>query len=161
MATAKSLKRLRSASSAFLEDGGSLLHGVDGLLQDVHQTLIDLQRREELLVGREIALEAREVCLNEMLQKLADNVSSLAPVSSIVPTAIPIPEPESEPKKTASPLPEVAIPTAESRVAKVLAEIQSTVAEVVSPAVTLEPTNPTVATNSAQRFSHQRKKKRR
>lgn len=157
MPTAKSLKRLRSASSAFLEDGGSLLHGVDGLLLDIQQTLVDLQRREEILVERELALETREVCLNEMLEKLADRILSIAPIASIVP----FPVPELEPKQSPLTLPEVASPTSESKVAKELAEIQSSVTEIVSPTNTPEPAKPVVTTNSAQRFSNHRKHRRR
>ncbi len=199
MATAKSLKRLRSASNAFLEDGGSLLHGVDSLLQDIQQTLVDLQRREEILVGREIELESREACLNEMLKTLAIIVSSLA---SIPPSEVPPSDPKPTPVVTiesTGPMPLTLIaerrepsgearensakqdglrcsvtvnspmsaalgtgPTAESKLAKELAEIQSTVAEVVLPDRAPETEKaPATAAASTQRFSNHRKKRRR
>jgi len=158
MATAKSLKRLRSASSAFLEDGGSLLHGVDGLLQDIQQTLVDLQRREEVLVERELALEDREACLNAMLKTLADNVSSLAPV---VPTALPTALPTTEPTQIPVIATEVPSPSSESKLANELADIQSTVAEAVSPDKASEALNAPATTASTQRFSNHRKKRRR
>jgi hypothetical protein len=163
MATAKSLKKLRSASNAFLEDGGSLLHGVDGLLRDIQQTLVELHRREEILVEREVALEAREACLDNLLKNLADNVLP----ATITATA----ESDSQ-LSNESPSPAAPLAPDESKVADELADIQSTVTEIVTPAEpapTLEPTptvvsspvKPAITTHHSQRFSHHRKKRRR
>ncbi|MDZ4849214.1 MAG: hypothetical protein SGI77_07960 [Pirellulaceae bacterium] len=78
MPSAKSLKKLRSASTAFLEDGGSLLHGVDGLLRDIQSTLADLQRRELNLAEREQRLETRECQLDMLIQQLSDTLPNIA-----------------------------------------------------------------------------------
>ena len=143
MTTAKSLKKLRSASNAFLEDGGSLLHGVDSLLRDIQQTLSDLQRREEILVEREIALEAREVCLDDTLNTLASRVASLDV------SAVETPEPKQNLLAESSPEPVATVSMPEEKLVKELTEIQSTVSEIVS------------AASQTQRLSNHRKKRRR
>ncbi len=149
MATAKSLKKLRSVSNAFLDDGSSLLHGVDSLLRDLQQSLVDLQRREEILVGRELALEAREESLNAIIQQLADNVSSAVPSH---------PTPSNESESVTSQV--VASTPAEAKVAIEVAAIQSAVTEVVSLTPPCEPPVAAATLASNQRTSQRRKKRR-
>ena len=160
MATAKSLKKLRSASTAFLEDGGAFLHGVDGLLRDIQRTIADLQRREQVLVERESFLESRENHLDGMLQQLAERLNAREPdrpsvrddVPSIGTTSLHTSEPSNE-KTNAE--------TIETNLPAELTEILSTVAEVMTPPTKTEPTEPTVLASPSARNQNQRKKRRR
>ncbi len=84
MTSAKSLKKLRSATIAFLEDGGSLLHGVDGLVRDISRTIVDLERREREAEEREsalllcrIQLEEREAIVAQLETKLIGLLNSV------------------------------------------------------------------------------------
>lgn len=126
MTTAKSLKRLRTASTAFLEDGGSFLHGVDSLLRDIQRTLADLQRREQTLVAREAAMEARESHLSSMLLLLNDRLVGTEPAKPTLQTT-----PCLQSLTPSSPLD--ASETVEAELSTALTEIQDEVAAVVTP----------------------------
>jgi hypothetical protein len=78
MVSSQSLKSLRSASTAFLEDGGSLLHGIDRLLRDIQRTTKQLERRELALNSRELELKERARWLAEMERTLSSYASELA-----------------------------------------------------------------------------------
>ena len=152
MATAKSLKKLRSVSSAFLEDGGVLLDRVDGLLRDVQRTLEDLQRRELLVLGREKAFELREEYLNEMLRQLTMQISTpfaieLAAVS------------ENAGQNLSSPTP---LPSAiEVKVSDELNEMLATVADATKTVVNKELGTPGLTNVPSLSRANQRKKRRR
>ncbi len=159
MATAKSLKKLRSASTAFLEDGGAFLHGVDGLLRDIQRTIADVQRREQVLVERETSLNSRENHLDGMLQQLAErlkarepNVPSVRDFPSIGTTSMDASGPANE--KTIAEASETNLPAE-------LTEILSTVAEVLTPPSKMEPTKTTFLASPMSRNQNQRKKRRR
>jgi hypothetical protein len=70
MHPAKSLRKLRSATTAYLEDGGALIHSIDTLLRDVQQTLEALDAREQSLVLREEMLCEREIKLETLSNRV-------------------------------------------------------------------------------------------
>lgn len=70
MTASKSLKKLRSASVAFLEDGGTLLNGVDGLIRDVTRLLRELDDREHDLTSQEDDFRLRSLQLDEREARL-------------------------------------------------------------------------------------------
>lgn len=156
MTTAKSLKKLRSASTAFLEDGGAFLHGVDGLLRDIQRTIADVQRREQVLVERETSLNSRENHLDGMLQQLAERLKAREPsvrdFPSIGTTSMDASEPSNE--KTIAEAIEANLPAE-------LTEILSTVAEVMTPPSKMDPTKTTFLASPMSRNQNQRKKRRR
>jgi hypothetical protein len=71
MTPAKSFKKLRSASAAFLEDGGSLLHQIDDLLRDVQRCWQRLEVREQQLAARETLLQQMEIGFQQYLEGLS------------------------------------------------------------------------------------------
>ncbi len=148
MTTTKSLKKLRSASTAFLDDGSSLLHGVDGLLKDIQRTLVDLQRREEILLARESSLGAREVCLDKMIKQLSEDVASR------------VAEAPSEQHAVQTSTSDALLPNGEATLSSELTEIQASVAEVVTPANGTKPNLRGFAMNQSRRFTPHRKKRR-
>jgi len=72
MQPAKSLRKLRSVTTAYLEDGGALIHNIDTLLRDVRHTLQELESREQAIIQREQMLLEREV----KLAALSDRVDT-------------------------------------------------------------------------------------
>jgi hypothetical protein len=70
MKTAHSLKSLRAASIAFLEDGGTMLHGVDGIIRDTQRLLTGLEQREKALLARESYIEELESKLLGLIDTL-------------------------------------------------------------------------------------------
>ena len=72
MQPAKSLRKLRSVTTAYLEDGGALIHNIDTLLRDVRHTLQELESREQAIIHREQILLEREV----KLAALSDRVDA-------------------------------------------------------------------------------------
>jgi len=72
MQPAKSLRKLRSVTTAYLEDGGALIHNIDTLLRDVRHTLQELESREQAIIQREQTLLEREV----KLAALSDRVDA-------------------------------------------------------------------------------------
>lgn len=90
MQPAKSLRKLRSATTAYLEDGGALIHNIDTLLRDVRYALQELESREQavvlkeqLLLQREIKLEALSDRVDAALQQLLSGSLSTANSSSV------------------------------------------------------------------------------
>jgi hypothetical protein len=90
MQPAKSLRKLRSATTAYLEDGGALIHNIDTLLRDVRHALQELESREQavvlkeqMLVQREIKLEALSDRVDAALQQLLAGGSSTANSSAV------------------------------------------------------------------------------
>jgi len=160
MATTKSLKKLRSASTAFLEDGSSFLHGVDGLLRDIQRTIVDLQRREQLLVEREKALESRESRLDGMLQQLAERLTNRAPEDALTikgTSSLGI-----NPANSGESSNDATTEMTDSNVATELTEILATVDEAVTPIAKPESMKPVAAVaNTSMHQQNQRKKRRR
>ncbi len=72
MQPAKSLRKLRSATTAYLEDGGALIHNIDTLLRDVRHALQELESREQAVVYKEQLLLQRET----KLEALSDRVDA-------------------------------------------------------------------------------------
>jgi hypothetical protein len=90
MQPAKSLRKLRSATTAYLEDGGALIHNIGTLLHDVKHALQELESREQavvlreqLLLQRETKLEALSDRVDAALQQLLAGGSSTANSSSV------------------------------------------------------------------------------
>ncbi len=90
MQPAKSLRKLRSATTAYLEDGGALIHNIDTLLRDVRYALQELESREQavvlkeqLLLQRETKLEALSDRVDAALQQLLAGGSSTATSSPV------------------------------------------------------------------------------
>ncbi len=160
MATAKSLKKLRSASTAFLEDGGSFLHGVDGLLRDIQRTIVDLQRREQLLVEREKTLESRESRLDGMLQQLAERLTEQEPENDSICNGVLSLETVSA--NTEESLNETGSEKTESNLATEMTEMLAAVNDAVTPTTKPESMTPVaVVANTSVRHQNQRKKRRR
>jgi hypothetical protein len=78
MSSAKSLKTLRSASVAFLEDGGSMLHDVDTLLQDIQRTLKNFEEREKALASREAYIQGLELQLQELMTTVQQQAAAIS-----------------------------------------------------------------------------------
>jgi hypothetical protein len=90
MQPAKSLRKLRSATTAYLEDGGALIHNIDTLLRDVRHALQELESREQavvlkeqLLLQRETKLEALSDRVDAALQQLLASGASTSNSSSV------------------------------------------------------------------------------
>ncbi len=90
MSPSKSLKALRSASVAFLEDGGSMLHSVDSLLRDIQRTLKHFEERERALAAREAYVQGLEkelqALMTTVLQQAAAAIKPLPVVGESAPT---------------------------------------------------------------------------
>jgi uncharacterized protein (DUF3084 family) len=76
MSPSKSLKALRSASVAFLEDGGSMLHSVDSLLRDIQRTLRHFEEREKALSAREAYVQGLEKELQELMARVQQQAAA-------------------------------------------------------------------------------------
>ena len=98
MQPAKSLRKLRSVTTAYLEDGGALIHNIDTLLRDVRHTLQELESREQAIIQREQMLLEREVklaalsdrvdaALQQLLGECTETPSIRLPQNSDVPIA--------------------------------------------------------------------------
>jgi hypothetical protein len=90
MQPAKSLRKLRSATTAYLEDGGALIHNIDTLLHDVRHALQELESREQavvlkeqLLLQRENKLEALSNRVDAALQQFLASGASTSNSSSV------------------------------------------------------------------------------
>jgi hypothetical protein len=90
MSPSKSLKTLRSASVAFLEDGGSMLHSVDSLLRDIQRTLKQFEEREKALAAREAYVQGLEkelqVLMATLPQQAASAIKTLPSICEATPT---------------------------------------------------------------------------
>jgi len=85
MQPAKSLRKLRSATTAYLEDGGAMIHSIDTLLRDLNHSIDELDVREQAIVERESRLAERESKL-ELLASRVDTALQQLLSQSIEPS---------------------------------------------------------------------------
>lgn len=78
MYTPKSLKRLRSASTSYLEDSGSMLHSVDSLIRDVQHSLQLLAQREASVADREAEATRRELLVERRYAELVEQEKQIS-----------------------------------------------------------------------------------
>jgi len=77
MQSAKSLRKLRSATTAYLEDGGALIHSIDTLILDVQHAIEELSVREQAIIDREQRLQERETTLRAFESRILGSLDQL------------------------------------------------------------------------------------